>query len=338
VELVDGSLFRCSEIVIKGKNIEMKLLGATPRTVTVAMRPAVFAVNREAGDPKLEQDFRARVRERRTHDVWVTKRLVKNDAGKEVEELDGVPGTFGDGNEADETIQFTFARSTTEKDANLRMNKVNGLIFNQQAQPSPPAICKVIDSDGNEVVAQAVTRTDKGYTLTAVSGLKVDLANAQVSKFDFAAGAIKYLSDLEPASLEESGTDPEHYQKDLNLDKRPIRLVTDPAAGKSEVFPKGLTLKAKTIISYELKGQYKAFRALAGVDADPDNVAPSHVKVTIDDGTNVLYKGTVKKGDKPVDLNLSVQNVDKLKITIESEGSVTDLGNQISLANARVLK
>src|SRR5436853_4586866 len=31
VELVDGSLFHCSEIVIKGKMLEMKLLGAPPR-------------------------------------------------------------------------------------------------------------------------------------------------------------------------------------------------------------------------------------------------------------------------------------------------------------------
>jgi hypothetical protein len=143
---------------------------------------------------------------------------------------------------------------------------------------------------------------------------------------------------LEPVTFEPSGTDPENYQKDTNLDKRPIRLVTDPAAGKSEVFPKGITLKAKTIITFELKGQYKSFRTIAGVDADPDNAAHSQVKITIDDGTQVLFKGTVKKGDKPLDLNISVQNVDRLKITIESDGTVTDLGNQVSLANARVLK
>ena len=46
-------------IVIKGETVEMKLLGRrSPRTISVPMRPAVFAVNREAGDLKLEQDFR----------------------------------------------------------------------------------------------------------------------------------------------------------------------------------------------------------------------------------------------------------------------------------------
>ena len=44
-----------------------------------------------------------------------------------------------------------------------------------------------------------------------------------------------------------------------------------------------------------------------------------------------LFKGTIKKGDKPLDLNLNVQNVDRLRITVESDGTVTDLGNQVSL-------
>src|SRR4029078_7947477 len=172
----------------------------------------------------------------------------------------------------------------------------------------PPALCKVIDADGNELVAQAVARTDKGHAVTTVAGVKEDLAANQVSKFDFAAGAIKFLSDLEPVALEESGTDPEHYQKDKTLDKQPIRLVLDPKAGAKEQYPKGLTLKAKTTITYELKGAYKVFRALAGVADDPENFAPSQVKVTIDDGAQVLWKGTVKKGDPPVDLNLNVTN------------------------------
>ena len=106
--------------------------------------------------------------------------------------------------------------------------------------------------------------------------------------------------------------------------------MVNPATGKSQVYPKGITLKAKTIITYDLKSQYKSFRAVAGVDADPDNLAASQVKITIDDGTQVLWKGSIKKGEKPMDLNLSVQNVDRLKITVESDGTVTDLGNQVS--------
>jgi hypothetical protein len=347
VELIDGSLFRCAEITIKGEAVELKLLppsapgapkAASPRALTVPLRPALYAVNREAGDLKLEQDFRELLRQRSAFDRWVTKRETTTNDGKKIDRLDAVEGTFGSGDAGAETIQFKFAQGET-KDSELRMSRVSGMVLKQKFDAPPAALCKVIDADGNELVAQAVARTDQGYTVTTVCGVKVDLAANQVSKFDFAAGALKFLSDLEPVALEESGTDPEHYQKDKTLDKQQIRMVLDPKAGTKEAFPKGLTLKAKTMITYELKGQYKVFRALAGVADDPENFADSQVKVTIDDAAGAnLWKGTIKKGDKPIDLNLNVTNVDRLKITVESDGTVTDLGNQVSLGNARVLK
>ena len=244
-------------------------------------------------------------------------------------------------NRAADSIEYTLASENPKEPAKvtpLRMNRVDGLIFNQKLGEAPPAICKVIDTDGNEYVAQAVARTDKGYAVTTVSGIKVDLDQSLVSKFDFAAGAVKYLSDLDPSALEESGSDPEHYQRDKTLDKQPIQLFVDPAKGVKETFPKGLTVHAKTMLTYELKGQYKVFRALAGVEANVET--PSQVRLTIDDaaaGVN-LFKGVLKKGDKPIDLNLNVQNVDKLKITVESDGTALDLGNQLTLAMARALR
>jgi hypothetical protein len=341
VELTDGSLFRCSDVVIKGTMLEMKLLGMSPRTLPVLMRDAegsgaVYAVNREAGDAKLEQDFRTELGRRKAYDVWVKKDTTRTDDGKEVERLDGIAGTFGEGDAAAGTVKFTVGGG---KEGDLRMTQVAGLILNQKPPKAapPPAICKVIDADGNEYVAAVVARTDKGYALTTVSGMKADLESGQVSKFDFAAGSVKYLSDVDPVAVEESGSDPEHYQRDKNLDRQPIRLVADPTGNKAaETYPKGLTLKAKTVLTYELKGQYKSFRALAGVEASVET--QSQVRLTIDDGTQVLYKGVIKRGDKPVDLNLSVQNVDRLKITVETDGQGLDLGNQLTLANARVLK
>lgn len=344
VELIDGTFFRCANVTIKGESVELKLLppsGATPmtpaRTITMPLRPALYAVNREAGNLKLEQDFRNLVRGRGRNDLFVFKKQVTNDQGKEVDALDATAGTFGPGDATGENIAFTQGGG---KEAPIRWNRVAGMIFNQRFESPPPALCKVIDADGHELVAAAVARTEKGYAVTTVAGVKVDLTAAQVSKFDFAAGSVKFLSDLDPVALEESGTDPEHYQRDKNLDKQPIRILIDPKADRVETYPKGLTLKAKTMITYELKGQYKVFRAIVGVDADKQNEATSQVKVTIDDagaGVN-LFKGSVKRGDKPLDLNLNVTNVDRLKITVESDATVTDLGNQVSLGNARVLK
>lgn len=338
VELTDGSVFRCQGVTFRGTAAEAKLLGADGRTIVVPVRPALFAVNREAGDLKLDQDFRTEVSRRGRTDRWVRKRQTKTEDGKTVEALDGIPGTFGDGNAEAGTIAFRLEDGA--KDTPLRMTQVAGMIFArpQETTPPPPAVCKVVDVDGNEYVAQSVARTPNGYGVTTVTGVKVDLAEKAVSKFDFAAGSVKYLSDLDPVGLDLSGTEPHKYQRDKNLDRRPIQIVADPAAGRRETFPKGLSFHAKTMITYELKGQYKTFRAVAGADADEENLAPSAVRLTIDDGTQVLYKGVIKTGDKPVELNLAVQGVDRLKITVESDAPGLDQGNQVSLGNARVLK
>lgn len=337
IELVDGTTFRCANFAVNGKAVELTLLGADlkPGTTKTVPLTSMFSMLRDAGDLKLEQDFRFLMRDRGKFDAWITKTKVRNDDGMESDRLDSVRGTFGEGDSKSESIKFTL--EATGKDVTVKMTRIAGMIFNQIPTGAvSPAICKVDDTDGNSYVAKAVTRTETGYTVETVSNLKVELAENAISKFDFAAGSVKYLSDLEPLALEESGTDPEHYQKDRNLDRNPIRLVVDAATGKTDQYAKGLTLHAKTVITYELKGQYKVFKAIAGTDASVETA--SSIKLTIDDGTQVLYKGLIKKGDKPVDLNLNVQNVDRLKITIESDGSVLDLGNQLSLGNARVLK
>ena len=339
VELVDGTTFRCSAFVIRGKTVELKLLGdegKPGRTHTVPVT-ALFSVMRDAGDLKLEQDFRGLMRDRGKFDVWITRSRVKNDDGAETDRLDSVRGTFGDGDPATDSVKFTL--EATGKDVTVKTPRIAGMIFNQIPTGTvAPAICKAVDTDGNILVAKSVSRSETGYTITTVSDVKAELAENAISKFDFAAGSVKYLSDLEPVALDESGTDPEHYQKDRNLDRNPIRLRADPAATETKAgqYAKGLTLHAKTVLTYDLKGQYKVFKGHAGTDSSVET--DSAVRLTIDDGTQVLYKGVIKRGDKPVDLNLNVQNVDRLRIMVESDGGILDLGNQLSIGNARVLK
>lgn len=330
VELTDGSSFRCETFAIDGKDVELKLIAG--RSIRVPLT-SLFSMLRDAGNVKIEQDFRGILRTRGKFDLLITRK--KGTDGLDF--LDGLSGTFGEGNKTAETVKFT--QEGRMEETNVKMNRVDGMIFNQiLVGKVAPAICRVIDTDGNSYVAQTITRTPTGFSVTTVSNVKFDLEDSVLSKFDFAAGSVKYLSDLEPSAVAEEGSDPHPYQKDRNLDRQMIELILDPESGKREKYAKGLTLHAKTVLTYEIKGQYKTFAAIAGVDADKTNEADSKVKLTIDDGTQVLYKGVIKKGDKPVELNFSIQNADKIRITVETDGPGLDLGNHVSLANARVLK
>ena len=57
---------------------------------------------------------------------------------------------------------------------------------------------------------------------------------------------------------------------------------------------------------------------------------------TIEADFKPVFKQVIKKGDPPKPLNLTVLNVKELRITVESD--FLDLGNQIDLADAKLLK
>ena len=264
------------------RHVEMKLLGADRRgRSTVPMRPALFAVNREAGDLKLEQDFRDRAASRRrpVRHVGHASGKVKNDDGQ------------GDRR----ARRHRRARSATATPRPGRSSsRSSGEKPKRRTRPADdPGGRDDLQPEARQAAAAGDLQGDRHRTATSTSprpstrtdeGLHGDDGDrgegrsgrqAQVSKFDFAAGSDQ-VSVGPGAGRRSTSRGPirSTYQQDKNLDKRPIQLVIDPAAGKTETFPKGLTLHAKTMITYELKGQYKSFRAMAGRRRRPGERGP----------------------------------------------------------------
>jgi hypothetical protein len=95
-------------------------------------------------------------------------------------------------------------------------------------------------------------------------------------------------------------------------------------------------LKAKTVISYDLGGGYKTFRGFVGVDASIQT--PSKVKLTILADDVPLYTGNFERGGKALEVVQGIQNVKKLTFIVESVDSLLDLGNQVTIAEARAIK
>jgi hypothetical protein len=320
VELIDGSQFRCADFKIKQKTAILTLLG-TNQVVEVPATLLLYMV-RDLSDPKLNQKFRGMLSKRGKRDVWIL--LQKN------ESLDSLEGTFGDGDEKGDFISFEIA--LTGKKNQVPFTGVYGMIFNQ-----PPGVkvgqtvCKVLDAHKNSLFAQSLTITaKKTFLVETVTGVKVEYPSiAAISKLDFSAGALRYLSNMVPVKVEESSTEgtPEPYRRDRNLDNEEIKI-----AGVR--YAKGLALHSKTMLTYDLRGEYKLFQAVAGVDDCVEG--ESKATLTIEADFKPIFTQVIKKGDKPVTLNLAVLNVKQLRITVESD--FLDLGNQIDLADAKVRK
>jgi hypothetical protein len=323
VELTDGSLLHCTKVTLKGKQATLQVSGGPE--VKAPLSALSYVLN-DAQDPKVREQWKDFLAKRGNNDLVA----VNPGEGAAVEKL---LGTLGEADAKGERIAF----ETEGIKSSVPLAKVFGMSFLRPADATmPQTVCKVFDTSHNTLIASNVALTPKGFTITAASGVTFDYPRQALARLDFSRGALAYLSDLEPVKVvEKSGGEyVKHYRRDRNLDGDPMRLENEP-------YEKGLALHAYTELVYDLGGGYKEFAAVLGVDAQAGGA--SDVKVTIYGDDKELHSYDVKRKGKPQQVRLQVKDVRSLRIVVRSanEGELNgllDLGNQVDLADARVIK
>lgn len=319
VELTDGSVLHAKELAIRGNQVALTML---PNVAVTAPLAAVANAYRDAQDPKVRQQWQQFLARRGRLDVLVPR---PKDGGK----FEGLDGALGDGTAAGDAIEFT-PDAGGQKIA-PKLARLQGLVFVRRGDgAAAPTLCKVTDVARNLLVAADVASDGPKVTVTTVSGAKVEYAAAaRLARVDFSKGKLSYLSDLDPTTVDESSTEDHvyHYARDKDLDGGQIRVA-------GVLYPKGLTLHSRTVLVYDVGGDYRAFRAVLGVDESVRT--DSRVRVTVEGDGRELFKAEVGRQDPPRPLTLDVQGVRLLRVTVAS--AFLDLGNQVTLADAKVSK
>ncbi|HEY8503251.1 MAG TPA: NPCBM/NEW2 domain-containing protein [Gemmataceae bacterium] len=323
VELTDGSLLHCTAFAIKGKTAVLTLYapeGAGERTVEVPFT-SLFYVVRDAGTLRGRADWQKLLAGRGNRDILVVER-----AGR----LDGLEGTAGEGSPDGDALAFVLASG---KEVNIKLARVQGLIFNQPPQGNvAPTLCKVTDAGGNLYAARELALARGRLALTTVGGLKVELPDLkQVAKLDFSQGKLTYLSDLDPVEAQETPREDfgASYRRDTNLDgDAPIRMA-------GEAYAKGLSLHPRTVLAYDIGGEYKELKFVLGVD--DACITDSQVVVIVEGDNREIYKAEVRRKEPPRPVTLNVKGVKNLRIIVDSP-TLLHTGNQVSLADAKVSK
>ena len=330
VELLDGSLLHCTSFVIKGSTAEVALLSldGTPGTALRIPVAAIYTMIRDANEPKNRLDFQTLVKNRGRRDILVYRGDTK---------LDGSDGTFGEADAEGKSIAFTDAASSQVRKP--RQPAIHGMIFAQvPGGERPVTICRVLDVHKNSLNAKSI-RVD-GNAMEVVTAGDVSIVYPDrklVSRLDFTSASLKYLSDLIP-KIDSQLTDGEATRlgaafmvsKDKSRNDELSDLRLD---GKR--YAKGLGVAAGVSLTFEINGDYREFQTMLGVDDYfRENIT---VKVTIEGDNRVLFTETVKKSDKPRQVNIDVRNVKILRILIESPDGMTT-GREVDLAEARVVK
>jgi len=202
----------------------------------------------------------------------------------------------------------------------------------------PHTLCRVIDVFGNSLVAQSVQLSTEGLTVTTVAGVVVKYPTATgVAKFDYAQGNVAYLSDLDPlvdspaVPADEKGlrlNPVAPYVRDQGLSGEALKLGGD-------TFVKGLVVAPDTVLTFNIGGDYREFKAIVGVpESSPD--ANLEAKVTIEADGQVVFTDTLRRKDKAKPIVLDMKGVKQLRVIVDADLSVN--GNRVILADARVQK
>jgi hypothetical protein len=321
VELSDGTLLRCKNFAPKGKEVALTLPGGQEVKVPLA---TIGNVLYSGEDEKARRAWNERLKNKGSQDVLVARSETGAAAG-------AVLGTFGDGVEDGTKIEFI--RGSGQKVA-FPLERVYGLIFVRELNPNAaPVVCKLIDAHRGEVMASKLESTPTGLKATTPSGAVIEYKADQLARLDYSRDKLAFLSNLEPVREvnPEEGGGFFRYRRNLNQNDKPLVVGTT-------TYPLGLSLHAHTELEYDLKGDYREFKAVAGIDPTVGgNDGPTVLKIYGDGKELRSLTMTRKDKEKAQPIELNIKDVKILKIVVTS-GDLIDFGRHLNLADAKVSK
>jgi hypothetical protein len=333
VELTDGTIFNCSDFKIKGTTAYLTLLAPEKKERTIQLpTTSIYTMLREAQETLNVLEFKKRLNELRgqRRDIYMFAR--GEGANRK---LTALTGTFGEGSvdpEMNDKLKFT---TDNGKEQMLFQKAVHGLMFSQVANENPPqAVCRVVDVQRNTLLAQSIAIRDSKVFVKTVSGVDVEFPSIElISRFEYSTGALKFLSELKPTNVVRTDNSESPFASvvfDKNLDDKTLSI-------SGNKYEKGLSIHAGTALTWTINGDFRRLKGILGVD-DEFEIASS-VKIIIEADGREVFKQTVKKKDKPVEVNLDVTNVKLLRVVVEADDpSGSDLGHQVNFVDAKVTK
>ncbi len=311
--LADESVLRCTKVTLGNK--ETLLVLTTGVTVKAPMA-AVLTVLRGAQDSAIRSQFdKLKKNKKRTDRIFVS-----GEGG-----LNPIEGSLGMVDETKQTIKFK-PKDFPERE--FPLEKLQAVQFAAVEAPAAAALCKVIDLDGNVLVASKLSYDAGQATVTTPYGQKVALDNKLLAKLDFNFGRLTYLSDLEGKVADSvllGGFSP--VRKDANLDGNSIML-------QDKRYDKGLSMYAGAQIEYALSGKYKKLSGILGVDSRIAEEGQGKVTLKIYCDNEEKFSKEVS-ASTPTPISLDIQDVFLLRIVVVGS-NFTNYSGHATLANAQV--
>ncbi len=326
VELADGSgLAAVDYLVTKGTAAVTLTNGDKLEIPTRAIRWVRFA------PPGVDEGQRTKQWSDITHSVAAGDLVVVR-KGQALDFLEGVVRDL-----TAETCDFEFDGETIP----VKRAKLEGVVYFHPASAADLAepVGQVNTLDESRMVI-ASARLDEGrLNLVTPGGIALTLPLDEVTRVDFSAGKIAYLSDLDPERMEYEPyfgfrqalpvlDEYYAYRRDAGFENQPLAL-------DGTTYRKGLALQSRTTLTYRLPGKFRVFKAVVGIDDDVRATGDATLAIKADGKT--LWQGEVRGGEPARELELELGGARRLEI-VADYGPAQDVGDRIHLCEARVTK
>lgn len=313
VALVDGSRLTAGRFTVAGDKARCETAFG-PLALAVSRLSAVrFGVSTS----RLDESWKSLLARESTSDLVVVK---KEDV------LDFLAGVTGD---VGEKINLLLEGDEVP----VAREKVYGIIYHRRVPSLPKSVCQVRLTGGDVLEAAQVSFGSGKASVRLVAGPEVAVPEALVAAIDYSVSKIKYLSDLKPRDVKYVPFWEiflYEYRRDRSLDGPPITL-------KGKSYPRGLAMHSKSTLRFRIAGEYTRFLATAGIDDSVAELGHSVQLVICGDG-KTLFDGEIKGREAPRPLDLDVTSVRDLEIVVDFGSDISDIGDHLDLADAKLVK
>lgn len=244
--------------------------------------------------------------------------------------VQGTASAFADGR-----LQFSYEGTS----GNIAQARLVGLVFARQ--PPRPEMREpfqlVLLATGDRLAGSWTALTEETLELTTGWGQRAVLPVSAIAQVQFRNGRLVYLSDLEPAQVEELGYFGRTFthRRDQGLDGGPLRLA-------GQTYRKGVAVHARSVLTYELDGPYAMFRTFLGF-ADSAAAQGSVAVRVLGDGRELFSLADLRAVDAegkrtaPVTIEVPLEGIKRLTLEVDF-GEHEDVGDRLIWADARLYR
>jgi len=203
----------------------------------------------------------------------------------------------------------------------------------------PPTVATLVDTTGSRWAIRSLSFEAGVFRATIPAGTTLELPADQVVEVDFSEGKVTYLGELPWRLIE--WTPYFGLREELPARKAFFAPRFDRSAAGAPLMhdgqqcARGVTLRSRSEIEFDLPEGYQRFKAGVGID---DAFRPhGNARVVVRGDDRVLAE-THPAGTRPAEwIDVDITGVRRLSILVDF-GEDMDLGDQVNCCEARIVK